>query len=68
MAELVYSFLIPETEKMSIRQRGIIIVIMTAGLVVKILLLSFFFSAPEAAETFAGCSDHHPRGTGTCWE
>lgn len=42
MAELVYSFLIPEIEKMSIRQRGIIIAIMIVGIVVKIILFIFF--------------------------
>lgn len=31
MSELVYSFLIPEIEKISIRERGIVIVIMTVG-------------------------------------
>lgn len=42
VSELVYSFLIPEIEKMSLRQRGIIIVIMVVVVVVVVKILISF--------------------------
>lgn len=43
MSELVYSFLIPEIEKMSFRQRGIFIVIRILVVVVVVQFLMFLY-------------------------
>lgn len=48
MSELVYSFLIPEIEKMSFRQKGIFIVIMMLVVVVVVVaFLMFLYSVHQ---------------------